>query len=272
MRGYQIVLIAAGAALAAMSATLVVTGYVHVGKPGHDAHHLIAGSTAPAPRPSPVNASRAPATLETNPALAMRYAENAVGSCLQNAWGNAGYTNVFDSYRASGVVEFSTGTLASPTGNYGDATLIDVHVYTDRKVTGMAGGGAGGPPPTGVDNGALNHWRCLPSKDTPSGPHAQPSAAARPPGLQTDGPLDVGCKLHGQPGYTSFQATVTLFNPGANAQNVSSFVVEWGSNGVLLSQNTISGPWSVPAQNKITLTIPGPPPSATSCVFAGWNK
>ena len=92
----------------------------------------------------------------------------------------------------------------------------------------------------------------------------------RPPGLQKDGPLDVGCKLRGTPGYTSYQGVITLYNPGSAAQSVSSFVLQWGSNGVLLSQQMANGTWNVSPGQDITLAVDAPP-SATSCEFGGFN-
>lgn len=264
MRGYKIVLMVAATALAAVGATLAVTGYLHFGRPGHSGQSVIARSTASAPSPSHINASQAAEKLETNPTLAKVYAENAVGHCLQQAWGNAGYQNVFDQYVGHGMVEFRTGTPANPTGSFGEATLIDVLVYTDGKVAGMAGGGAGQAQQ--VSNAALDYWGCRPFKDHPRAPAAE----ASPAGLQADGALDVGCKLRGTPGYTSFQGEVTLYDPGNSGQSVSLIAINWGSNGILLSEQTYRGDWIVgPHQSlKEYVSAPG---SATSCDFAGWN-
>ena len=122
------------------------------------------------------------AVLETSPTLAKQFAENAVGNCLENAWTGAGYSNVSDSYVSPGVVEFRTGTVAAPTGDYADDTLIDVHVYTNGTVVGIPGGTGGGPPPSTDDNAALDHWGCAPGHPT-----AQPRQT-RPAGLTQDGP------------------------------------------------------------------------------------
>lgn len=263
--------------MVAIAGTLVATGYVQFGKQAQ-ATGVQASSRAISPSPSAtatlhpvVVSSVAPnvAALETNPTLAKQYAEKAVGNCLESAWGNAGYTNMFDSYLGNGVVEFRTGTLASPTGDGANVTLIEVHVYADGKVKGMGTGGAtGAPPPPGKDNAALAYWGCRPSKRAATG---VPQAAPRPPGLQKDGPLDVGCKLHGTPGYTSYQGVITLYNPGSVSQSVSSFVLQWGSNGVLLSQQMAQGSWNVLPGQDITLTV-GAPASATSCEFGGFNS
>jgi hypothetical protein len=280
MRWYRVVLIAVATALVAITGTLLVTGYVHFGRQGPATGSVTRGSAIPSSSPSAI-ATLTPATvssvtpgtaaLETNPVLAKQYAEKAVGNCLEGAWGNAGYTSMFDSYHGNGVVEFRTGTPASPTGDDANVTLIDVHVYANGKVNGMGSGGAtGGPPPAGKDNAALAYWGCQPSKRAASGV-PQPVTMPRPPGLQKDGPLDVGCKLRGTPGYTSYQAVITLYNPGRVVQSVSSFLLEWGSNGVLLSQQMANGSWSVPPGQDITLTV-GAPPSANSCQFGGFNQ
>jgi hypothetical protein len=204
------------------------------------------------------------AALETNPALAKQFAENAVGDCLENAWTGAGYSDMFDSYAGPGVVEFRTGTAAAPTGDYADDTLIDVHVYTNGTVVGIPGGTGGGPPPSTDDNGALDHWGCAP------GHSAGQPRQARPAGLTQDGPLDVGCKMTGTPGYTSYGGVVTMWNPGSSPQSVSEFAINWGSNGILLSQEPVEASAQIAPGTAYTETVPAPA-SATSCAFAGWN-
>jgi hypothetical protein len=202
--------------------------------------------------------------LETNPTLAKRYAENAVGNCLENAWTGAGYSNVFDSYVSPGMVEFRTGTPAAPTGDYADDTLIDVHVYTNGTVAGIPGGVAGGPPPAADDDAALRHWGC-----TPGRPAGQPRQT-RPAGLTQDGPLDVGCKMTGTAGYSSYSGVVTLWNPGSSPQSLSEFAIDWGSNGVLLSQEPADVSADIAPGTAYSETVSAPA-SATSCVLAGWN-
>ena len=152
----QMIAVSAVTALAAAAGTLAVTGYV-LGRPGQ------AATTAPrSPASAPVSPGTAGTALETNPALAKQYAQAAVGDCLQGAWGNKGYTTLFDAYEGHGVVEFSTGTAAAPTGDYAEDTLIEVRVYTNRSVTGLPPSSAGGPPPASLDNSALSHWGCRP--------------------------------------------------------------------------------------------------------------
>jgi hypothetical protein len=277
VRGYQVVLIACATALAAIAGTLVVTGYVHFGKQAQTTGRQLSSnatvshspSAMPTITPSTVSSvTSGTATLETDPALAKQYAEKAVGNCLESAWGNQGYTSMFDSYLGHGVVEFRTGTPENPTGDYADVTLIDVHVYANGQVKGMGpGGGAGGPPPSGHLNAALAYWGCRPSKGAATG---VPQPMPTPPGLQKDGPLEVGCQLRGTPGYTSYQGVITLYNPGSAAESVSSFLLQWGSNGVLLSQQMANGSWNVPPGQDITLTAVAPP-AATSCEFGGFN-
>ena len=205
------------------------------------------------------------AALETNSTLAKQLAENAVGDCLENAWTGAGYSNMFDSYVGPGVVEFRTGTAAAPTGDYADDTLIDVHVYANGTVVGIPSGTAGGPPPPSADDdAALDHWGCAPGRPT-----GQPRQK-RPAGLTQDGPLDVGCKMTGTRGYTSYGGVVTIWNPGSSPQSVSEFAIDWGSGGVRLSQDPVEVSAEIAPGTAYTETVSAPA-SATSCVFAGWN-
>jgi hypothetical protein len=202
--------------------------------------------------------------LETDPVLAKRYAENAVGSCLQNAWGNAGYPNVFDSYVSAGVVEFRTGTSDAPTGDYADDTLIDVYVYTNGTVVGMPGGAAGGPPPATDDNAALDYWGCSPGHPT------APPRQIPPPGLLHDGALRTGCVLTYSSG-VPVGATITLYNPGSAPVSVNGVGVEFVSNGILVSEDSLSyqailDPGRIA---NVPVTLNGAI-SATSC-GAGWN-
>jgi hypothetical protein len=203
--------------------------------------------------------------LEINPTLAKRYAEDAVGSCLQNAWANAGYPSVFDAYLGRGAVEFRTGTPANPTGNEADTTLIDVHVYADGKVAGMPPAGAGGsPPPSKPDNETLAYWGCSPGHTT------VPTRRTPPPGLLPDGALRTGCTLTYSSGVPA-GATVTLYNPGTAPVSVSGVGIRWVSNGILVRQDSISyqgviGPGRI---TEIPVSLNGAI-SATTC-GAGWN-
>jgi hypothetical protein len=272
MRRLHVGLVVSAAALIAAAGLLLVTGYVHFGKPARVVP--VAGSAARSPRPASDSASpaaaAAAAALETDPAAAKRYAEAAVGDCLEGAWGNAGYVNLFDTYQGHGVVEFSTGTANAPTGDYADDTLIDVHVYTNGTVAGMPGGSAGGPPPAALDNAALSYWGCLPNAGKADGGSGPPSPAVTPAGLEHDGALDISCHLTGTAGYTSYQAVITLYNPGTQPVEVSQLGAEWGSNGVLMSQAS-SATDLVLRPGQLTTQYLGPaPPAATSCV-AGWH-
>jgi hypothetical protein len=283
VRRYQVVLIAGATALLAIAGTLIAIQNLHLGQGtrGGSAHNTRIAATSrpsaastgkPVSTGSPVEIrSAAPgfATPETNPALAEQYAEKAVGNCLESAWGNANYTNFFVSYLGDGEVEFGTGTAASPTGNYASLTLIDVRVYTGGAVDGMASNVAGGPPPSGKGNAPLAYWGCRPSKSAASGV-PQPFSRPKPPGLDKDGPLDVGCKLNGAPGYTSYHAVITFYNPGTAAQSVSSFLLQFGSNGILLSQQIEDGDWNVLRREDIVLAVDAPA-SANSCKFGGFN-
>jgi hypothetical protein len=222
--------------------------------PGRDS--APGGESTSAAAPSPARAAGTAAAPETNPTLAKLYAENAVGSCLEGAWGNAGYANMFDQYAGNGVVRFSTGTRAAPTGSAQARTLISLRVYANRSVS---------------DNAALDHWGCTPFTGTPvnSPPPFTPSA---PPGLHSDGPLDVGtCQMLGTPGYTSYRAEITIWNPASDPVHMSAFAIQWGSNGILLSEQTYTLDQDIPSQISYTLTASPAPGSATSCVFAGWN-
>ena len=96
------------------------------------------------------------------------------------------------------------------------------------------------------------------------------SSSSPPSGLTQDGPLDVGCKMTGTPGYTSYGAVITIWNPGSSPQSLSEFVIDWGSNGVLLSQDPAEVSAEIAPVTAYTETLSAPA-SATSCVFAGWN-
>lgn len=105
---------------------------------------------------------------------------------------------------------------------------------------------------------------------------ASPSAASsvatssRPSGLTQDGSFDVGCRMIGTPGYTSYGGVVTLWNSSSSPQSVSLFAIDWGSNGVLLSQDTVDVSAEIAPGTAYSETVSAPA-SATSCVFAGWN-
>ena len=100
---------------------------------------------------------------------------------------------------------------------------------------------------------------------------SNPASSSSPPsGLTQDGPLDVGCKMTGTPGYTSYGGVITLWNPGSSPQSPSEFVIDWGSNGVLLSQDPVEVSAELAPKTVYTETVSAPA-SATSCVFAGWN-
>jgi hypothetical protein len=100
---------------------------------------------------------------------------------------------------------------------------------------------------------------------------ASPAAnQSQPAGLKQDGPLDVGCKMTGTPVYASYGAVVTLWNPGSSPQSLSEFMIDWGSNGVLLSQDPVTASADITPGTAYSETVSAPA-SATSCVFAGWN-
>jgi hypothetical protein len=124
---------------------------------------------APTAAASTIDAKRAAASPETDPTRAKLYAENAVGSCLQQAWANIGYPNVFDQYAGKGIVQFSMGTAANPTGSTEATTLVSVHVFENGTIS---------------DNSALDHWGCKPFKYHPRGGNGHvPAESATPPGL-----------------------------------------------------------------------------------------
>ncbi len=109
------------------------------------------------------------------------------------------------------------------------------------------------------------------ASEPPSASAAAPQAtASEPPGLTQEGPLGVGCKLTGTRGYTSFTATVTLWNQGSAPQSVSEVEIYWASNGILLSSDVTA----VGAEVEPGTGYGGymsPPMSATSCTVQGWN-
>lgn len=247
------------AVLAALILTVGAILSVRILHPGQAVDHARAvarSASAPLPslRYSAIHASKAASTPETNPTLAMRYAENAVGNCIESALLNAGYTTIFDQYAGNGMVHFSTGTQGHPTGSTAARTLISVQVYTNSTV---------------ADNATLDFWGCPPFKDHPRG--GNPVPVETPAGMQPDGPLDVDCRLEGSPYTSNFYALVDIYNPGSTSVTVSTFGISWGSNGILLSQQPFEGPWAIAAGQDETITLDYPPASATSCVVAGWN-
>ena len=99
---------------------------------------------------------------------------------------------------------------------------------------------------------------------------APQTTATAPPGLTQAGRLDVGCKLTGTRGTTSFTGTVTFWNPGSAPQSVSEVEIYWASNGILLSSDVTA----VGAEAEPGTGFTGymsPPLSATSCIVQGWN-
>lgn len=92
----------------------------------------------------------------------------------------------------------------------------------------------------------------------------------KPPGLTQEGPLDVGCKVTGAPGNSSFTATVTLWNPGSTPQSVSETEIYWTSNGVFLSEATPAVDTEVQPGTAYTGYM-SLPLSATGCMVEGWN-
>jgi hypothetical protein len=108
----------------------------------------------------PAGASAPASGTETNPALARRYAQRAVGGCLAEAWRKAGLGHSFGSYAGHGRVQFATGSPSRPTGNFAQATLITVRVYHDGSVAGLPDSGQGAEGRLAVDNRALTHWGC----------------------------------------------------------------------------------------------------------------
>ncbi|MGO9077962.1 MAG: hypothetical protein ACLQDY_02820 [Streptosporangiaceae bacterium] len=223
-------------------------------------HPAVAASPS-ASSPHPINASKAASTLEMDPTLALRYAENGVGGCLQQAWDNAGYANMFDEYAGSGVVQFSTGTQQDPTGSTQARTLISVTVHQNGTLSA---------------NAALEHWGCQPYRFRPRGGVTAPSAPTmpRPPGLDKSGPLDVGCATQGN------TATVTFYNPGSSTQTVGSFTLDWEfynsdpDNGTPQGEDTYSGRWPVSSTNiaTVTLSVPAMLSGDSSCAVAGWSQ
>jgi serine/threonine protein kinase len=164
--------LAAVAIIALTAAAIFAAGHLDASRAGSQGHALAirdaSTSSTPSQRnaatsPSPsrnkvsvsptssqANAGKAAETFEADPTKAMQDAENAVGNCLQTAWSNAGYNNVFDRYAGNGIVQFSTGTTSNPTGSAAAGTLISVQVYGNGNVT---------------DNQELDRWGCSPYND-----------------------------------------------------------------------------------------------------------
>jgi Protein of unknown function (DUF2510) len=158
----------------------------------------------------------------------------------------------------------------------------------DSSAISISGSGAApqttapGPPshsaaaPQTTAPGPPSHSAAAPQTTAPEPPSASASAAApqttasEPPGLTQEGPLDVGCKLTGTRGYTSFTATVTLWNQGGAPQSVSEVEIYWASNGILLSSDVTAVGAEVEPGTGYTGYM-SPPMSATSCTVQGWN-
>jgi hypothetical protein len=198
--------------------------------------------------------------------LAQKFAEQAVGNCLETAWTNDGYPSLFDSYIGNGVVQFSTGTSASPTGNFSSDTLIDVRVDADGSVTGMPPGGAGGPPTASADS-ALDYWGCHPGNQSPMNPTQSP-----PAGLQPAGALRVSCTVTYNNYSEADGANIVMYNPSGSPITVTNFGVEWGSNGILMSQSgPITDGNTIYPGEVARSWISGAPIAANSCDIMGWN-
>ena len=65
--------------------------------------------------------------------------------------------------------------------------------------------------------------------------------------------------MTGTPGYTSYGAVVTFWNPGSSPQSLSEFVIDWGSNGVLLSQEPVEVSAEIAPGTAYTETVSAPP-------------
>lgn len=94
------------------------------------------------------------AAVATNAALALEYADDAVGGCLARIFDakKSKYGGYFPTYIGDGVVQLETGTMQHPKGDPGKDTLFDVQTYADGYV---------------ADNSALDRWHCRPVNDPP---------------------------------------------------------------------------------------------------------
>jgi hypothetical protein len=212
--------------------------------------------------------------IETSPTVAERYGESAVGNCLQNVWANAGYENIFDAYSGNGIVEFSTGTRADPTGNYAADTVIDLRVYTNRTVIGVVSAGA--DQPAKPSNSALEHWGCPPFKDNETRNSAAPqtldwTCTISQPYTYPDG------TTAGVPALAQLQAT----NSGGSPQPVTSVTVgfsgysqtQYGNNGgvpEVTSGESTSIPAGATGQVGTIRVVPEIDNGPTSCQVLKW--
>jgi hypothetical protein len=141
----------------------------------------------------------------------------------------------------------------------------------DSSAISISGSGAA---PQTTAPGPPSHSAAAPQTTAPGPPShsaaAPQTTAPEPPGLTQEGPLDVGCKLTGTRGYTSFTATVTLWNQGGAPQSVSEVEIYWASNGILLSSDVTAVGAEVEPGTGYTGYM-SPPMSATSCTVQGWN-
>lgn len=100
---------------------------------------------------------------------------------------------------------------------------------------------------------------------------AAPGRQAVPPGLKRVGALLVGCQLRHNDSGQPDAAVVTFYNGSAGQLvQLNRYGIDWGSNGVLLSENAFSAGASIPPGQDYTETVTGPPLSATPCLVAGW--
>jgi hypothetical protein len=155
------------------------------------------GSKAECNYAFPAPASSQDPVAEANPTFAIDYAESSVGTCIYNAFSEAGYIkgpyqyNVY--YVGDGVVVFETGTQSNP-ANLASSTLIDVQTYADGYV---------------ADNGALDHWGCQPS----------------------NGGLISGYYVNGQPGTPHWLIQLTT-EPGGSISGTIVFVRQHRQTGL----------------------------------------
>ena len=120
-------------------------------------HHHATSKTVHTKTSSGNGAVPAPATPPISASQAETAAENKVGSCIEEFYGNQGFTNITPSYLGGGLVKFHADGDASPDGS------VIVRVTSDGTVQG---------------NSALGKMGCQPGSYTPvNEPNYNPTPA-----------------------------------------------------------------------------------------------
>ena len=137
--------------------------------------------------PSTASGTSPGRAVETDPVLAIDYAEKSVGSCINKAFRKNHNPRLFPAfYVGGGMVRFEAERRNNPVGNPASWTLIDVQTYANGYV---------------ADNSELDHWGCQPS----------------------NGGLIPGYYVNGKPG-TAHWFILLMTEPGGGISGTIAFV------------------------------------------------